>query len=97
MMDHDGVIRSKVDRANLPAKWPLDRHAPEFWEQLGRTVATFGFLEEVLWRAIFAFTGTRQYPPEEIQAAFDAWEPILKKARSDTLTPLLKAYVSHPG
>lgn len=33
----------------------------EFWENLGRAVATFGFLERVLGKAIFVFIGTRNY------------------------------------
>lgn len=48
-----------VDIDKLPANFPTHRHDPAFWEALGRTVATFGFLEEVLGKAIFAFTATR--------------------------------------
>lgn len=96
----DGVHRATVDRKALPAKWPTHQNSPEFWEQLGRTIATFGLLEEVLAKAIFAFTGTRQYAPDEIQAAFDAWLPKLQKALSDTLKPLAddygKAVKEHP-
>ncbi len=32
---------------SLPPSFPTHQHSPKFWEQLGRTVATFGCLEEV--------------------------------------------------
>ena len=46
----------KIDRKNLPRNFPTHFHESRFWEQLGRTIATYGFLEEVLGKAIFAFT-----------------------------------------
>ena len=42
-----------------------------FWENLGRTIATFGFLEEVLGKAIFVFSATTPYPESEVEAAFE--------------------------
>lgn len=81
-----------LDRSSMPSKWPTNRHPPEFWEQLGRTVATYGFLEEVLRKAIFAYTGTRQYAPGEIDEAYAAWLPTLEHALSDTLKPLVETY-----
>ena len=39
-----------------------------FWETLGRTIATFGFLEEVLGKAIFAFAATTRHQESEIDA-----------------------------
>ena len=41
-----------VDMDTLPADFPTHRHKSEFWEKLGRAVATYGFLEEVLGKAI---------------------------------------------
>lgn len=34
-----------VAEEDLPKDFPTHRHEPVFWEVLGRTVATFGFLE----------------------------------------------------
>lgn len=66
--------------------YPTHRHTAEFWEYLGRTIATFGFLEEILGKAIFALTGTRRYnSAEEVNAAYEAWLPKLKKALTDQL------------
>ena len=50
-----GLKRYVVDFIRVPRHCPLQGHAPEFWEALGRTVATYGFLEEALGKAIFVF------------------------------------------
>ncbi|KFC66835.1 hypothetical protein FG93_04317 [Bosea sp. LC85] len=81
-----------VAKAGLPADYPTHAHSPRFWEELGRTVATFGFLEEVLGKAIFAFTATRSYPEDEIEAAYAKWLPTLERALSDALGSLISSY-----
>ena len=40
-------------------------------QHLGRTVASFGHLEEALGKAIFALTATVRYEEGEIQGAFE--------------------------
>ncbi|GES47133.1 hypothetical protein RsS62_63850 [Rhizobium dioscoreae] len=57
-------------------------------------MATFGLLEDTLARAIFAFTGTRRYSPEEIEGAFEKWIPGLQQTLSDTLNPLIDKYAA---
>lgn len=42
------------DMDKLPKSFPTHRHSDEFWECLGRVVASYGFLEEIIGRAIFA-------------------------------------------
>ncbi|MEN0001767.1 MAG: hypothetical protein AAF940_12880, partial [Pseudomonadota bacterium] len=81
-----------VDKANLPERFPTNRHAAEFWEELGRTVATFGFLEEVLGKAIFAFTGTRSYSEDEVQQVYETWLSKLERALTDPLANLINEY-----
>lgn len=81
-----------VNLRELPALFPTNQHAPEFWESLGRAVATFGFLEEALAKAIFAFTATKPYSDEEIQNALDGWLPKLQRALSDQLWNLTESY-----
>ncbi len=81
-----------VDFSQLPDFYPTHRHEPKFWEALGRTVATFGFLEEILRKAIFAFTATREYPESEVQAALLSWLPTIEKALSDQLGNLIGSY-----
>lgn len=77
---------------SLPSDYPTHRHAPEFWEQLGRTVATFGFLEETLGKAIFALTATRRWEEDEIDEAYGSWVTTLHRAVSDPLGGLIDLY-----
>lgn len=81
-----------VDRAALPSRYPTHAHEPKFWEALGRTVATFGFLEDVLSKAIFALTATTRYEESELEKAYKAWLPALEKALVDPLGGLITAY-----
>lgn len=91
-MNEDEVKCSIVDRDKLPPLFPTNRHSSQFWEQLGRTIATYGFLEEVLGKSIFAFTATRNYSPDEIDAAYQAWLPQLERALTDQLWNLAESY-----
>ena len=91
-MSDDEVNRLIIDRGKLPPLFPTHVLSPEFWEQLGRTVATYGFLEEVLGKAIFAFTATRNYSPDKIDAAYQAWLPQLQRALTDQLSSLADSY-----
>ena len=78
-----------VNRDDLPAKWPTHEGAPVFWEEIGRTVAAFGFLEDVLARAYFALTATREYAIiDEAEAAFPGWPKNLERSLTDTLASL---------
>ena len=92
MSEQSQTRRSIIDVGSLPKKFPTQRHDPKFWECLGRTVATFGFLEEVLGKAIFSFTATRNYNNNEIEAAFERWLPILESALIDPLGNLIDTY-----
>lgn len=80
---------------------PTHFHAASFWEELGRTIGTFGFLEETLGKAIFAFTSTRPYPPDEIEEVYEKWGATLGCALTDPLYNLIgqygKAVREHPG
>jgi hypothetical protein len=84
---------SVVDVSGLPDGFPTHRHHPAFWEALGRAVGTFGFLEEILGKAIFALTATRPYGADaELQQAYDEWLPKLERALTDPLGNLIDAY-----
>lgn len=83
---------SIIDRGNLPAKFPTHRQSPQFWEQLGRTIATYGFLERALGTAIFALTATRRYPPNEIEKAYEAWQKKLELALTGSLSCLAETF-----
>ena len=81
-----------INQNMLPDNFPTHLHQPEFWQSLGRAVATFGFLEEVLTKAIFAFTGTRPYQECDIEIAYKKWLPMLDKSLSDQLGGLIDTY-----
>lgn len=85
-------VRSVVNQSALPVGFPTHSHESEFWESLGRTVATFGFLEEVLVKAIFAFTATTEYSEDKIEEAYSKWVPKIEKSLSDQLGALIDTY-----
>ena len=74
-----------INQTALRELYPTHVHEAEFWEALGRTVATFGFLEETLGKAIFSFTATKPYRQEEIARAYAEWLPKLERALTDQL------------
>lgn len=86
------IRRSIIDMDMLPDQFPTHLHSAHFWEQLGRTIATFGFLEEVLAKAVFALTATRKYSPEEVDEAYSLWLPSLEKALTSQLYSLADQY-----
>lgn len=81
-----------VNVRDLPPQFPTHRHRGEFWQALGRVVATFGFLEETLGKAIFSFTATRPMPGNDPQAEFEKWVPTLERALTDPLGGLIDSY-----
>lgn len=85
-------VRHVIKRDGLPEGFPTHKHAPAFWEALGRAVATFGFLEDVLCKAIFAYTATTQYEESEIEEAYKNWLPTLERALVDPLGNLIDVY-----
>lgn len=77
--------------------YPTHAHPSEFWGELGRTVATFGFLEDALVKAYFAITGTTSHEwetEEEAKAAREKWGEQLSLAMADTLVPLAQKYAA---
>ena len=81
-----------VDVGKLPKQFPTHGHDALFWESLGRTIATFGFLEEILGKAIFSFTANKPYHPSEVEAAFKKWQPKLERALTDSLRGLIDQF-----
>lgn len=81
-----------VNMDALPVDFPTHRDDAEFWERLGRAVATYGFLEEILGKAIFSFTATKRYEAAEVDAAFEEWLPRLENALTNPLGNLIDQY-----
>lgn len=92
-LKEEELIGRVVSRSGLPTSFPTHTHEPEFWEALGRAVATFGFLEKVLMRAIFSHAGTIPCGQSEADAALaEYWIPRMDKLVSDSLGKLIKTY-----
>ena len=89
-MDNIGGYIIEFD--GLPINFPTHMHEPKFWESLGRTIATFGVLEETLGKAIFSFTATKPYSEDEIIEAYEKWLPKLENALKDQLWNLTENY-----
>ena len=90
-----------IDLEQLVANYPTHRHDAQLWEWLGRTVATFGFLEEVLRKAVFALTGTRRYETDELaKDAYKSWLGPIERALTAELGSLIpmfdKSVRDHP-
>ncbi len=76
----------------MPENWPTAFMAVSFWEELGRTVATFGVLEDVAKKAIFALSGTRKVEADDPKKAYDEWINFMKKIASNPLGSLIRVY-----
>ncbi|MBL4617891.1 MAG: hypothetical protein JKY46_09350 [Robiginitomaculum sp.] len=81
-----------VDVNKLPDNWPTNFHNDEFWSALGRTIATFGALENTLAKAIASFSGTIKYEEDEVEQEYEKWKQKLEKALSDPLGSLISAF-----
>lgn len=90
-------IPNKINRNALLSNYPTHKQPPEFWEELGRTIATFGYLEDVLVKAYFAITATtsHEFETEAIaKAVVDKWGEQLAFALADTLVSLAQKYAA---
>lgn len=88
----DEPRRHVLDVDRLPLTFPTHRHSSDFWQALGRAVASFGFLEEALGKAIFSFTAMCFYPDEQIEEAYQSWLKTLERALADPLGNLIDSY-----
>lgn len=87
-------IGQVVNRDALEPDFPTHHRDPLFWEELGRLIATFGFLEWVLGRAIYVLTATRTVDEVAAPLALEKWEQQLKVALTGTLKELTELYDS---
>lgn len=74
-------------------EWPTNYHEADFWEALGRTVATISFLEEILKKSILVISGSKQISSfERKDEELSIWLKKLEIATSDPLGALIKKY-----
>lgn len=81
-----------INEDELPDLYPTHVHDAEFWESLGRSVAAFGFLEEILAKAIYALTGTREVNEQDAEDELNKWMAKLERSLSDQLGGLIDTY-----
>ena len=80
-----------VDRERLPLDCPTNKGSRDLWEELGRTVASFGFLEDTLARTHLAITESRECNQDKIDEVFiQKWIQSLEASLYDTLNGLTK-------
>lgn len=93
-MNEKGTKRFRIDHDGLPDKFPTHEYESIFWESLGRAIATFGFLEHVLKKAIFVITGTQSFEEDKIEQEFKKWVEKLETTLHDPLGKLIDDYES---
>ncbi|MFD1881033.1 hypothetical protein [Paracoccus pacificus] len=77
--------------SHSPDDWPTSALPDGFMAELGRTVATFGWLEDNLKRAIFALTATR--PQERItDGMLRDWIRQMNDIADDSLSTLIDQF-----
>ena len=81
----------RVDVPHLPEYWPTHGMPAEFWEELGRIVATFGFLEEILKKAIFTLSATREHRLITLEM-YERWARNLEQTVKAPLGGLIDRY-----
>lgn len=93
-MEREPLRPHLIDKAKLPPLFPTHQHDAAFWCSLGRAVATFGFLEQTLKKAILALTGTVPAPedPEEAAAAVQEWQDQLTRSIVSPLNALIDTF-----
>lgn len=88
IIDNDRTGRSHL--VLVPEEWPTYHLPPDLWEELGRTVATFGFLEDTIKRACLALS----HPGRDItEQDYMKWEKSLEDSASDPLGRLVNRLV----
>jgi hypothetical protein len=76
----------------MPLPRAPDRLPGEMAEALGHAVASFGFLEEALKRAIFSLTRQDIEPADE--AALERWLRRMEEIADDTLGTLIDSFLA---
>ena len=84
-----------INRKILPAGWPLPSGDPAFWEDLGRTVAVFGYLENELATECYQLSAMSEDARRAAAAGderFRKWYARLQRSWTDSLHALTNAF-----
>ena len=91
-----------IDKEKIPEGFPTHKHQADFWEHLGRTVATFGSLENYLVKGIYVFlvmekSDKKVNNSKDLQV-FNDWykerNRVLLKDMTCSLSALVKKYAN---
>ena len=78
-----------IDRDALPPEWPVNQGPSDFWQELGKTVATFGYLEHILASTCYALLATGERAAALLQAddlaAMGRWSERLLRSQTDSM------------
>ena len=78
-----------IDRNNFPADWPVNQGPPIFWQELGKTVAAFGYLEYILASTCYALLATDERAAVLLNAdddeALSQWYNRILRSQVDSM------------
>lgn len=78
-----------IDRDALPPDWPVNQGPAVFWQELGKTVAAFGYLEHILASTCYALLATGEKAWALLEAddheAMRRWKERLVGSQTDSL------------
>jgi len=75
-----------IERSNFPDDWPVNQGVPHFWQELGKTVAAFGYLEHILARTCYALLATAERATDLLDAddeALSRWYKRIVRSQID--------------
>ena len=82
-----------VDRGAFPHDWPVNQGPPEFWQELGKTIAAFGHLERMLASTCHALLTTSErveaFLASPTKEAASRWARRLLSSRVDPMHGLI--------
>ena len=83
-----------IDRSALPPDWPVNQGPADFWQELGKTVAAFGYLEHILASTCYALLATGAKAAALLEAddhaAMRRWSKRLLRSQTDSLYRLTR-------
>ena len=78
-----------IDRDVLPPDWPVNQGPAVFWQELGKTVAAFGYLEHILASTCYALLATGERAAALLEAddhaALSEWWKRLLGSQTDSM------------
>ena len=78
-----------IDRANFPTDWPVNQGPLLFWQELGKTIAAFGYLEHILASTCYALLATGKRAAALLDAdddkALSRWYNRVLRSRVDSM------------